>query len=84
MTIIFQLVLRLGPQAAKTKMPTVPSQITNNIVQRLLTMAHDGQLKVSEDLGGVVKHPIRDALASHDMVRAFVSLWGLSGKCCSM
>lgn len=50
--------------AAKS-LPGQPAEVANDIVERLLKLAHTGQLKSPEDHPARVRHPMSAAIAEH-------------------
>ena len=46
-------------------LPKEPREVSNDIVERLLKLAHAGKLTAPEDVAKV-EHPISDAISSHD------------------
>uniref|UniRef100_A0A7S0F0H8 Uncharacterized protein n=1 Tax=Hanusia phi TaxID=3032 RepID=A0A7S0F0H8_9CRYP len=55
---------RLRLVGAAKDLPDQPREVSNDIVERLLKLAHAGKLK-SPDEFGYVRHPISDAINSH-------------------
>jgi hypothetical protein len=54
-----------NPNANPNANPDPKPQVSNDIVERLLKLAHSGVLTAPEDVASV-KHPISDAISSHD------------------
>ncbi|KAJ1485897.1 hypothetical protein T484DRAFT_1944649 [Baffinella frigidus] len=46
-------------------LPGQPAEVANDIVERLLKLAHSGKLKSPEDHPALVKHPMSAAIADH-------------------
>ncbi|EKX38968.1 hypothetical protein GUITHDRAFT_143783 [Guillardia theta CCMP2712] len=55
---------RLRLMGAAKDLPDQPREVSNDIVERLLKLAHAGKLR-SPDEFGYVRHPISDAIKSH-------------------